>query len=143
MVSARTHFVANECPHTDGICVYSARDLYNTISMASSADYISFPDNCDPAGLYKAANNTPTSLNFDAILSPNPTNDGFNINVMNAKIDNMTVQIFDIAGQQVFTEKFSSRNNSIYVNPSLASGSYLVKITNQHNETITKKLIVQ
>jgi Secretion system C-terminal sorting domain len=135
--------IANECPHTDGICVYSARDLYNTISMASSADYISFPDNCDPAGLYKAADIKPTSLTFDAILSPNPTSDGFNINIMNAKIDNMSVQIFDIAGQQVFTEKFSSRNNSIYVNPILPSGSYLVKITNQHNETITKKLIVQ
>jgi hypothetical protein len=143
--SANLFNIANECPHTDGICVYQARILYNQIALQNGSDFVSFPDNCNPSGLYKTSptQHIPETTQFDLLIYPNPTTDGFNVAIIKGVVNNINVVITDMLGKQVFTAKQDVANGSTYIYAKLAAGTYIVKFKNNNNETITKKLLVQ
>jgi hypothetical protein len=134
--------IANECPHTDGACVYAARILYNKLAMASTGDYISFPDDCNPSGLYKKDNIVAEIKLFDVNLIPNPTSAGFSIISLNNMEADLDVSITDITGKKVFIRKVKTVNYNAFIDVHLLSGTYIVKIINNKNETVIKKLLV-
>ena len=68
-------------------------------------------------------------------LYPNPTSDILNIDSEN---ELKSVEIYSLQGQKVM----SSKNNVINISD-LASGLYLVQVTDIENITATKKLIIK
>lgn len=85
---------------------------------------------------------SPTELEFKVF--PNPTVGRFTIE-LNA-VDELTsyeVQIFNLIGQAIYTEKlaFEGGKEEIELNPSVATGTYLLRIKHG-DQLITKKIIV-
>jgi hypothetical protein len=75
--------------------------------------------------------------NFDITLYPNPANDYFSISGENI----IKIEIFNIAGQLVYSAEQISVNESINVKD-FERGAYLVKITTD-SEVVVKELILQ
>jgi hypothetical protein len=137
--------IANECPHTDGVCVYNARILYNQLAMNTGGNYVSFPDDCNPSGLYKTTPNQKiieTEI-FDFVLFPNPTTEGFNIKITEGVLQNARVIITDLLGKEINSLPVSFSNNQVYVDIKLSPNMYLIKVVNKNNEKIIKKILVQ
>jgi Secretion system C-terminal sorting domain len=136
--------VANSCPHTDAICVYDARILYNKINGDAGLAYYAFGDDCNPAGLYKQAQE-PTSHkgNFEAIIFPNPTSGAFTVQVVAGSTNLLNIQIIDQLGKLVVSTKATVNTYLTTVQPNLASGIYTVKISNEEQESVYKKLVVE
>jgi Secretion system C-terminal sorting domain len=80
---------------------------------------------------------------FDVIIFPNPTTDGFNINVILGVVKDLQVTIVDMLGKELQKEEVILIDNKIYIKTKLISGAYLVKMKNRSNETMVKKLLVQ
>lgn len=69
-------------------------------------------------------------------LYPNPNKGIFTVNLNRDDLENITINIFNILGEIIYTTK--SKVNSFEINiPNLESGIYLVKISNEnYNETL-------
>jgi hypothetical protein len=134
--------IANECPHTDGACVYDARTLYNKIKLVAGDGYFSFTDDCDPSGLYKMA---PQQLDakFTAQVYPNPTNAGFYIATNASSDQDLQTAVYDLQGRIVARKDSRTMLNITYIDLTLPKGLYIVHITNANNEVITQKLMVE
>jgi hypothetical protein len=132
--------IGNDCPHTDGIGVYYARNLYNSI-VSDNGTYYSFADDCNPSGLYRVA--PLANSDFNAELFPNPAINTFTIKLNNKATQPIKVLITDIIGNKVLNLQVEFINGEYTINESLSSGIYLISIKNSSNETVTKKLIVQ
>jgi hypothetical protein len=127
----------------DGACVYAARILYNKLVMASTGDYISFPDDCNPSGLYKKDNTASEKERFDAEIAPNPTSAGFSIIITKGSAIDLQLEIIDALGKVILTKNVKTLNNMVFVSETFKSGVYIVKLSNKNNEIIFKKLLVQ
>ena len=86
-------------------------------------------------------NSTNTNnLNFSKIaIYPNPAKDIININGINT--NNFTVNIYNIAGQEVLSIN-NPKKNTIALN-SLKRGCYFIEISGVNVSPITKKLIIR
>lgn len=78
-------------------------------------------------------------------IYPNPSNGNFSVRLA-TKAPSFTAEVINLAGQSVFTKKFSAQSTSSYdyaMNVShLPKGVYLVKV-DDGNQTQTKKLIIK
>ena len=79
---------------------------------------------------------------FDYISSsfkiyPNPAVNAITIDLYS--IDNSSVDIYDINGRKMFTQKLSDSSNTINIDH-LASGMYLIKVTSEQG-TATSKVV--
>jgi Subtilase family/Secretion system C-terminal sorting domain len=137
--------IANECPHTDGACVYAARILYNKLAMASTGDYISFPDDCNPSGLYKTDTKVmlPDSKYFDVQIVPNPNNGNFDIVINQGNANTLDVTLTDMLGKVYKKQLLQIVNNHASIHANVAAGVYFLTCKNSENETVVKKIIIQ
>ncbi len=71
---------------------------------------------------------------------PNPV-EGSILTITTSSTDVKTVNIFNVLGRRVFTQKFSSTDKTMDVS-GIASGVYILKVT-EGNRTATKKLIIE
>lgn len=71
-------------------------------------------------------------------VSPNPSTDKFNFNGL---VGENTIQIMDITGRVLLTEKTSSENQSINLNAS--QGMYFYKVSDKQNRVQQGKLILE
>ena len=80
-------------------------------------------------------------LNKNILLFPNPNNGNFRISLNDTSINESTIEIFDIYGKLIFSDK--SKNQDIDVElPTIANGVYVVKVntnTNIRNLKFIKK----
>lgn len=72
-------------------------------------------------------------------VSPNPTDGQF---TLSAKIAEGTVEIIDLSGKVVFTQKFSTQNNFIDAS-ALNEGMYFIKVQNQSSVAVEKLIITK
>jgi 3',5'-cyclic AMP phosphodiesterase CpdA len=72
----------------------------------------------------------------------NVTN-GIMVNIYNNKKDNLNVQIVDVMGREVKKESFYVNTGSIIKNYMLNKGTYVIKVSNGKNETISNKIIIK
>ena len=81
------------------------------------------------------------NLENSLIINPNPASENIKIStVQNNKLNAIT--IFDIKGNTIYTEKnISILEKEILVN-SFSAGLYIVKVTTQNGNQISKKLII-
>jgi len=83
---------------------------------------------------------------FAAIsIYPNPVNGNLNIYLNGDELKDVTVNVFDISGRMVYTEKISARAgeaNTIINTESYSKGMYFVQLVTA-DEAVTKKIIVE
>ena len=72
---------------------------------------------------------------------PNPSQEGFTINVKNDNNETIQLSILDIQGRIVYRDIFSKQFSKFYTKDFLQSGMYIIRIESNHR-TISKKLIV-
>jgi serine protease AprX len=72
---------------------------------------------------------------------PNPANDVLNVTLDSGLEDNAALEMYDVQGRLVLSNKLLTQNSSVAIN-ALNSGIYIVKITNGV-KTATKKLIIK
>ena len=94
-----------------------------------------------PIGTYS---NTTASISDNSIKGfstyPNPVR-GNNLTVTTSSTDVKTVNIFNVLGRKVFSQRFSSMSKTMNVSE-IASGVYIMKVT-EGNNIATKKLIIE
>jgi len=74
-------------------------------------------------------------------MLPNPASENVSFSLKNGTLE--TIQLFDIRGRTVFSEKnISSTSKTIFIS-SLNSGVYFAKITSEKGQSAVKKLMVQ
>ena len=71
---------------------------------------------------------------------PNPVK-GNNLTVTTSSRDLKTVNIYNVLGKKVFSQRFSSMNKTMNVSE-IASGVYIMKVS-EGNNIATKKLIIE
>ena len=54
----------------------------------------------------------------------------------------LELSIYDMAGSKVFEKQVQTTKNVYVLELPLANGVYLIKIKNQLNETVSKKLVI-
>ena len=98
------------------------------------------------AGSTVATGNTCTVLQNESFnvstnfkIYPNPTKNIVNIDVLN--LDNALVEVYDINGRQLFTQKLNNTTNNVNIE-NLAAGVYMFKVTSNQG-TATSKVIKQ
>ena len=72
-----------------------------------------------------------------AMLCPNPNKGSFSVNSVNT----VSVTIFDILGQKVFSQ--ANASNLTPVQTQLSKGVYLVKLEEESGKTSTQKMVVE
>ena len=94
-----------------------------------------------PIGTYS---NTTASTNDNSIAGfsayPNPVK-GNNLTVTTSSRDLKTVNIYNVLGKKVFSQRFSLMNKTMNVSE-IASGVYIMKVS-EGNNIATKKLIIE
>ena len=78
--------------------------------------------------------------NEQIAMYPNPATDIVSLHFDDLSI--LKVTIYDVIGREILSKLLEKSNNSIDLS-SLGSGTYIVQITNENNEKITKKLIIK
>jgi Secretion system C-terminal sorting domain len=135
--------LALACPHTKGNIIYNARSLYNFVFPES---FTVFQDNCDGPGLYKKDQEMElqNAKLFDAIVYPNPTDDVIYIST-NLKTDaEININVTDITGKLITKQTCLTSNNNCSISlGSATKGIYIITITNNKNESIIKKVVLQ
>ena len=104
----------------------------STISCYSDMqEAVVYVDNCT-----NITNNT--ALEFS--ISPNPNNGTFDI-VMPILYENTAIEILDLSGKIIFSEKLSQKKQRLDIN-NISRGIYLISV-HQNGNTKTEKLIIK
>ncbi len=131
--------LAYRCPGRDGVIVYQARALYN--SMLNT--YIAFEDNC-PERKMSAA--TQENKAFPAVetyfVYPNPSKDQIFIAVSDKEIKSALTEITDITGKLVYTSEINFENLTGRLNLNLENGVYLIRIIDADNKATVQKIVI-
>lgn len=77
---------------------------------------------------------------FDIRVFPNPTADFLNIAINSNKDEIITVQLYNLTGEKVLSEKTKEKNIRLNLNE-LASASYLLSLRKLNGELITTYVI--
>ena len=76
----------------------------------------------------------------DIVISPNPTFD--EIQIYSPKITIELIKIYDVVGKEVFRKKNTALDNKITLHPTLATGTYIIKLHSIENSLMSKKIII-
>jgi len=98
-------------------------------------DYFLTAINCTPSSI----NNF--SLNNSSIaIFPNPNQGEFNLNINNAQLNSVDVEIYDMFGRIVYQKNLTNKNNRISLSD-ISAGVYTVKVSSDGQST-TKRIVV-
>jgi hypothetical protein len=139
--------LSNGCPDRDGLAVYQARVLYNSIHQ----HYTHFEDNCTmPSGarMGNSEDHQSTSApSYDNLISiyPNPNTGNATINLIDAGIMTMQLKVYDVNGRLVFEDRVEDMAGKNYeLNVELKSGMYFVEVVDITTDAHYKqKLVIQ
>ncbi len=79
-------------------------------------------------------------LNQAISIYPNPNNGEFDLTIDNAKIEQVTINIFDVYGRMIYSNSLSNKLNRISLSE-VSSGIYTVRVSSK-DQTVTKKIVV-
>ncbi len=133
--------LAQLCPYKDGPAVYQASAL---LSIYDSIDYINECEIVHPEQERSMIFNTSSAtMDVNIKLMPNPNDGNFSLTHNFKYSDNVKLEVYDILGQLVYTDKLNTNANNINVNlGNLDVGMYTYKISNNNNLVKTDKLII-
>jgi hypothetical protein len=145
--------LAKGCPERDGLVVYQARVLYNSINDVFNL----FQNNCatldndddeqDGDNNRKArpvVNNPITPYNTINVY-PNPSTNTFNINLAEAGIEQASLKIYDVNGRIVLEKEVNTTEKPIVeLKLNNTEGIYLLILTDVNTNVLYKqKLVLQ
>jgi len=78
--------------------------------------------------------------NLNAKIYPNPFDESVSVSFDEDMQNEISIQVFDVAGKLVFGQKFSPTKNIELILNNISSGSYLIKVQSQ-NKLFNAKLI--
>lgn len=111
----------------------------NTIQFGSSSIDCSF----FPSPLRPSLSTNSNILSKNTIsITPNPSNGLYKIDFQNAVAPSNTIEVYNLLGQKIYENTINITNTYLLDLTNIASGSYLLKISNKE-EVISKKLIKQ
>ena len=125
-------------PPTNSLIITGVFDAKNGSSPKGVEMYVK--NNIDDLSLYGvgSANNDNSIAGFSAYQNPVKGN---NLTVTTSSRDLKTVNIYNVLGKKVFSQRFSSMNKTMNVSE-IASGVYIMKVS-EGNNIATKKLIIE
>lgn len=107
--------------------------LSGNISNWKSGSVVSTGNTCT------VLENESFNVNTNFKIYPNPTKNIVNIDVLN--LDNTSVEVYDINGRQLFSQKLNNTTNTVNIE-NLAAGVYMFKVISNQG-TATNKVIKQ
>lgn len=133
--------MAKLCPFTDGLAVYQARALvryWNDTTFFYNDCEINVPSpEAHARNVANALEQNPSAV--IAELFPNPAD---NLILAKTNLINGTLEIWDVMGRKVLTQKLIENETKIDVS-SFNNGTYLYKITDSSNRVVKKdKLMI-
>jgi hypothetical protein len=79
------------------------------------------------------------ATNAHIIISPNPVEDQFTVDVENLVVDHLSIT--DLSGKIIYRETIQNHSGSIDVSCDLLPGIYFVKLQNHEGEFATRKIV--
>ncbi|MBC7693808.1 MAG: T9SS type A sorting domain-containing protein [Burkholderiales bacterium] len=105
------------------------------------------PNNCVDNTVFVHVSNSGRMANptteldpLNVNIAPNPSEDVFNINFNQVLKGKVTLDVFSMLGQKVYSETIENQKEHQLIVHSLTAGAYILRISN-NNQTISKKLI--
>jgi len=119
-----------------------------TFTSVGTNDY-----QCDPhpgsmfGTITVVSEGTLSTSNFDKVLEsikifPNPADSRINIDFNNQNSEELKIEVFNLLGKKVLAKKITKTNASLLVSE-LTNGVYLMKITDEDNNSSTSKRFVK
>lgn len=113
-------------------------DLSSTGNMQQSKDAISLPSYL-PA---RATIGKPIH-SADIVLFPNPAIDKVSIVLKDFQTSNITLEILSAFGQAIYQQQIDNQDQTIWLDiSSFTAGTYIVKVIDEHQHIVIKKLFV-
>jgi hypothetical protein len=85
-------------------------------------------------------------VGFYGKLSPNPNNGKFNLELSNIPTGSWKLEVLNAIGQQVLSKledvQYSTTNIPVKLENNIASGLYILTMSNEKGQSFTKKFIV-
>ena len=133
------------CPERDGLAVYQARILYNSINNIFTV----FEGNCAKVSTARIGHTeeindvTFEPNNYVIDIYPNPNNGKAIINMMEAGITKATLKVYDVNGRVVYEDVIQNINGKNYeLNLNTISGIYFVEVKDTENEQVYKQKLI-
>lgn len=123
--------LAKGCPDRDGLVVYQARVLYN--SVHETFQY--FEDSCDVTGQHRTAANSSSfgsagDMHSLVKVYPNPSTGNFVIDIREAKLNSMTLKVYDVNGRMIYAQDVKELTSEVYkLDLDAQNGIYLLEIS--------------
>jgi hypothetical protein len=133
--------LAKGCPTRDGIVVYQARVLYNSLYDQATI----FNNICDTvttggkAGHPSDLVNQPISPNF--MVYPNPNNGNVYVSVDHLNLTSYDIKVYDVTGKMLLNKHYTDAGVK-ELNLDFESGIYLVEVADSEGKTNYKQKIV-
>jgi hypothetical protein len=129
--------LANKCPLNNGLVVYAARNLYNSMFGTIRK----FTNNCNGSsarGIQQPSivQNIKTNK---LLLFPNPATNTVNISYIKMK----HIEVIDMLGRKVLDKELFNANKTQLDLTKLKKGLHIVRVTNTKNEVTVDKLIIE
>ncbi|MFH4968406.1 reprolysin-like metallopeptidase [Gaetbulibacter sp. M240] len=80
----------------------------------------------------------------DLSVYPNPNSGDFTVSLNGAESEFIQIEAFDVSGRSIYNQRFSDRsqfNEQIHLD-AVASGMYLIKISDDNKRSVIKKILV-
>ena len=133
--------IAKECPHIYGNAVYQARVILN--NMDNTLDFSNACESSSPVALSTTSGISNNTSNAEFKVYPNPANDNFNVNYSISDAQVGTVQVFDVTGKLVYSQKLDANSNSINIETEKwNTGLYSCRIIVNNNIVMNSKISI-
>lgn len=141
--------LAKGCPERDGLVVYQARVLFNSINnvfrlFEGNCNKVSDDDDNQRNG--KPVTNNAIVQSYNVIeVYPNPNTGKAIVNLKDAGITSMRLKMYDVNGRVVFEDNITDTTDKNYeLNTDVKSGIYFVEVIDTNTDTYYKqKLVIQ
>lgn len=134
-------FLAGLCPGTNGMVIYMARALY--LQIMGKVYNAPFPCN-EREGSRPTAISSQTKIAaklWNVEIFPNPASNQVSL-VSKTEIETLNICIKDLSNRIIFNQTVKTTSFIANLDLSLVNGAYLITISNQKNEIVTKKLLI-
>lgn len=133
----------------ENINLYLEDRLTNTVTRLNETDAkykITLSEDADGIGRFYLHTKSSSVLSTEDILLETvnifTTNNSQNLRIVGLFNNNATTELFNIAGQRVFNQSFSSKGSVDISLPKLAKGIYIVKLSTDNNK-MNKKIVIE